>query len=247
MTGATRKTLNPLAKLILLVVFSVLVILIAEPVYMASLAVFAVALELAYGRRSLVSKAIVSFAAMIFLVQILFNHTGQTLAAYLIFTVTEGGIRTGVVFSGKFLALIAMSWLFVSTTKPSSLSAALTSAGFPYRYAFLPALSMRYVPVFQLELTTVREAQSTRGLELDGSFRGLLRAARYTTMPMLVSAMSKVNTLAASMTGRGFGVSSDRTLLEPCRMTRWDAAMVAAATALAAAFFVCNLTLRIWS
>ncbi len=239
--------MNPLAKLLMLVVFSILAIVTSEPVYMTSLVLFAAALLSFYGGRSLVSKTIVSFALLIFVAQLIFNHTGDTLGSYWIFRLTDGGVRTGIVIAGKFLALIAMSWLFVSTTKASSLSSALTSAGFPYRYAFLPALSMRYVPTFQMELATVREAQTTRGLRLDRSLRGLVRSVRYTTMPLLVSAMAKVNTLAASMTGRGFGIYKQRTLLEPNRMSRLDAVLVGGAVLLAVVFYLASLRFQVWS
>jgi energy-coupling factor transport system permease protein len=122
-----------------------------------------------------------------------------------------------------------MSWIFVTTTQPSDLSTSLAGAGLPYRYAFLPALSMRFVPVFRVELSTVVDAQVTRGLRLEKNLRGLVRSVRYTMMPMLVSAMAKVNSLASSMAGRGFGSSEERTYLKPSKFTALDAATVALA------------------
>lgn len=218
--------LNPIGKALLLVMCSVLVLLITDPVHMVLAVAFVLAAKERFRARGVMTKGIIGFAAMIFLAQVVFNHSGEEIASWSAFEVSTGGVQDGVTIAGKFLALIMMSWVFVATTTPSELSSALTAAGFPYRYAFLPALSMRFVPVFRFELATVRDAQVTRGMRLDRSIKGIVRSARYTTMPMLMTAMSKVNSLSASMEGRGFGMHAKRTQLKPLRMTAFDMAFV---------------------
>lgn len=219
--------LNPITKALLLVMCSVLVLLISDPIHMLVFVACVMVAKERYRARGVMTKGITVFAATIFLAQVIFNHSGEGIADWYVFEVTTGGVYDGVTIAGKFLSLIMMSWVFVATTTPSELSSALISARFPYRYAFLPALSMRFVPVFRFELATVREAQVIRGLRLDKSLRGLIRSARYTTMPMLMTAMSKVNSVAASMTGRGFGMFPTRTQLKPLAMTRYDFAFLA--------------------
>jgi len=226
-TDDVTSRLNPITKALLLVMFSILVLLVVDPIHMSVIVVCVLVAKEHFHARGLVTRGIIGFAVAIFLAQILFNHSGDDLASWSVFSVTTGGVYDGVSIAGKFLSLIMMSWVFVATTSPSELSSALTTAGFPYRYAFLPALSMRFVPVFQFELATVREAQVTRGMKLDRSVKGIVRSARYTTMPMLMTAMSRVNSITASMTGRGFGMHKTRTQLRPIRMTAWDVAFLA--------------------
>lgn len=234
---AKKERVNPIAKALLLVMCSVLVLLISDPVHMTVFAGLVLVAKERYRARGVMTKGIMVFAGTIFLAQVVFNRSGDPVAGWYVFEVTTGGIADGVTIAGKFLSLIMMSWVFVATTTPAELSSALTTAGFPYRYAFLPALSMRFVPVFRFELATVREAQVTRGLRLDRSLRGIIRSARYTTMPMLMTAMSRVNSVAASMSGRGFGMYATRTQLKPTRMTSSDIAFLAAsAAALSLAF-----------
>ncbi|MGD9962566.1 MAG: energy-coupling factor transporter transmembrane protein EcfT [Thermoplasmata archaeon] len=231
--------LNPISKALLLVMCSVLVLLISDPVHMSIVVVCVLVTKERYQARGVMTKGIIGFAATIFLAQVIFNHSGDELVSWSVLGITTGGVYDGVSIAGKFLSLIMMSWVFVATTTPSELSSALTTTGFPYRYAFLPALSMRFVPVFRFELATVREAQVTRGMRLDKSLRGVIRSARYTTTPMLMTAMSKVNSLAASMSGRGFGVYEKRTQLKPLRMTAFDIAFVAfSATMVVLAYLV---------
>jgi len=233
-----RARLNPVAKLALLISFSVLVLLMGDAVYLLLLVAAILALKHIFRARSVLSKTVFGFSVAIFLTQVLFNHAGNDLAHLGPLEVTSGGVTTGVLIAAKFLCLISMSWIFIATTRASDLSAALTSSGFPYRYAFLPALSMRFVPVFQFEYSVVRDSQAVRGLRLERSFRGILRSVRYTMTPMLFLAMSKVNNLASSMTGRGFGAHPTRTLLKPMRPSARDAAVMVGGILIACVLFI---------
>ena len=237
--------LNPVAKLVMLATFSVLVILVMNVVIMVAMLALVVAAALAFDSRSAVTKGILGFAVAIFVAQVLFNESGDTLARVVLISIHQGGVVSGILISGKFLSLIGMSWVFVATTSPSDLSNALTSIGLPYRFAFLPALSMRFVPVFRIEYGTVREAQTTRGLRLERNFRGLVRSAKYTMTPMLVSAMSKANSLAASMTGRGFGAFPNRTMLNPQKLTRLDVIAMLLGVGTAVGIFWLSISVRV--
>lgn len=230
--------LNPVAKLLLLISFSVLVLLMGDVVYLLLLVVAVLALKQIFKARSVLSKTVFGFSIAIFLAQVLFNHAGDELASLGPLEITTGGVTTGLLIAAKFLCLISMSWVFIATTRPADLSAGLTSSGFPYRYAFLPALSMRFVPVFQLEYSVVRDSQAVRGLRLEKTFRGIIRSVRHTMTPMLFLAMSRVNHLAASMTGRGFGAYPTRTLLKPMKPSAKDLAVAAAGILAACAIFV---------
>lgn len=218
--------LNPVTKLVVLVTISVFVLLTTSPLTMLLIVASVLAAKQWSGTKGRFTKGVIGFALAIFIAQILFNHSGDTIASLWSISVTEGGVNSGIAIAGKFLSLIMMSWIFVATTRPSEFSAALICARVPYRYAYLPALAMRFVPIFELELGSVKEAQVVRGLKLDRSVKGLIRSAKYTVLPMFFLAMFKVNSLAASMTGRGFGANKRRTLLHPRYLTRWDIALM---------------------
>lgn len=232
-----RYGLNPVTKLILLITMSVTVILVSSPFIMLVIVATVLAAKQWFGTKGRFTKGVIGFALAIFIAQIVFNHSGAEVVSVWVISVTDGGVDSGVTIAGKFLSLIMMSWIFVATTRPSDFSSALISAGMPYRYAYLPALAMRFVPIFEIELGSVREAQIVRGLKLDKSIRGLIRSAKSTVLPMFFLAMYKVNSLAASMTGRGFGASSKRTLLHPKSLSTWDAAMSVATLSMAILLF----------
>jgi energy-coupling factor transport system permease protein len=80
-------------------------------------------------------------------------------------------------------------------------------------------IALRFLPLFDMETNQVRMAQRSRGLSVEvRGFTKIMRSIRYTFFPLLVSALSRVDTLSLSMDGRGFGYSSDRTYL---RGTSW--------------------------
>jgi energy-coupling factor transport system permease protein len=109
--------------------------------------------------------------------------------------------------------------LFVSITDPTLLAYSLTKIGIPYRYAFSLVIALRFLPLFDSENNTVRMAQQSRGISVEvGGIHKILRSVRYTFFPLLVSALSRVDSLSLSMTGRGFGYSDKRTYL---RTTSW--------------------------
>jgi energy-coupling factor transport system permease protein len=136
-------------------------------------------------------------------------------------------VRTGVYVSGRFLSVILLSYLFVLTTDPNDLAYALMRAGLPYRYGYALITALRLVPTFEQEGQIVYSAQLARGVQYDiRSPRRLLSLARQFFLPLLVSALGKVDVLAVSMEGRCFGKHPQRTFLRGVRATWRDAVVL---------------------
>jgi energy-coupling factor transport system permease protein len=184
-----------------------------------------VKLRLTKGR----TKFVILFSILLFLVQILVTSNG-VLLGYIIpkigpigplFSVTDFGIERGLALSIRFLLLIFSSMLFVSVTDPTLLAHSLTRLRIPYRYSFSLVIALRFLPLFDLENHAVRMAQKSRGItpEVTG-FRKIIRTIQYTFFPLLVSALSRVDSLSMSMDGRGFGYTRDRSYL---RKSTWKA------------------------
>jgi energy-coupling factor transport system permease protein len=173
------------------------------------------------------TKFLLIFSVVLFLVQILVVPNG-TILFFLIpnigtfgplVPVTIYGVERGLLISSRFLLIVFSSMLFVSITDPTLLAHSLAKIRIPYRYTFTLIIALRFLPLFDLENQTVRKAQKSRGLSSDiGSPKKLLRTIRYTFFPLLVSALSRVDVLAMSMDGRGFGYVERR---EYVRKSEW--------------------------
>jgi energy-coupling factor transport system permease protein len=162
-----------------------------------------------------------------FLVQVLVTVNG-TVILFLIpqsgtfgpfFPVTDYGLARGLTLALRFLVVVFSSMLFISVTDPTLLAHSLTQLRIPYRYAFSLVIALRFLPLFDSETDIVRMTQRSRGISLEvGRPSKILRSLRYTFFPLLVSALSRVDTLSLSMDSRGFGYRSTRTYL---RTSKW--------------------------
>ncbi len=227
--------LNPLSKLsavfagcTVLFLFDSLAVVVAGLVAVGALAV-------ATGAKQVLQLARSRFASILGLWLILanavFTPAGKVLVAMPLYffrlTITDLGLLIGIMMAARLMTVLLLSGLFISTTDPAALVYSLMSRGLPYRYGFMLIVMLRFAPVFERERKTVANAQKMRGLEIDKrGVKNLYRSLRYTFVPLIVSALSKVETLVVSMEGRAFGNKGTRTFLAEDRYARRDKALI---------------------
>jgi energy-coupling factor transport system permease protein len=231
--------LHPLTKLAWLLAGTLLLFLLHSPwVVLSALALLLLANALAGLRLGGVRgvRLFAGTALLLAALQLAFVREGAVLVRLGPLAPTEAGLRAAVYVAGRFLGVVLFSYLFVLSTDPSDLAQALVRAGLPYRYGVTLITALRLVPLFEQEAHIVYSAQLARGVQYDvRSPRRLLALARQFTLPLLVSALGKVDSLAVSMEGRCFGRYSSRTFLREVRSTPLDAAALLLLAALAIA------------
>jgi energy-coupling factor transport system permease protein len=215
--------LYPLVKLAWLIYLTVFVFISPHVVWVLAVVLLTVCLytlnrlslrDLRGGRLLLTTALLLAF------LQLVFNKDGVVWINFGPLQVTSTGVEMGLYVAARFLSVVLASYLFVLTTNPNDLAYALIRAGLPYRYGFTLVTAIRLAPVFENEAAIVYQAQLARGVRYDRSnWRRLLTLARQFTLPMLVSALSKVDALAISMEGRCFGKYRRRTFLRQVRFT----------------------------
>ncbi len=218
--------LHPLVKCGWLLMGTGLVFAVRSPwAVLAALGLLGLAYVLAgVGLRGLRGGRLAWATALVLAVlQLVFVRQGTVLLHLGPLAATTHGVEAAVYVAGRFLAVIYLSFLFVLTTDPSDLAYALVRAGLPYRYGFALITALRLVPVFEQEAQIVYSAQLARGVAYDvRSPRRLARLARQFVLPLLVSALGKVDALAVSMEGRCFGKERRRSYLREVRFRRSD-------------------------
>jgi energy-coupling factor transport system permease protein len=219
--------LHPLVKMAWLLFGTVLVFAVPNPWAVAVVVVLLLlAFPLAGVRLGQVraTRLFASTALLLGILQVLLVHEGTIVIKVGPVVVTTGGIAAGIYVAGRFLSVVLLSYLFVLTTEPNDLAYALMRAGLPYRYGFALITALRLVPTFEQEGQIVYNAQLARGVRYDvRSPRRFLTLARQFFLPLLVSALSKVDALAVSMEGRCFGRYRVRTFLREVHATWLDA------------------------
>ena len=221
---------NPLLKLGWLLVISVAAFALRAPVHVVALLgllVLAMACGGVDSRRMRFRGVLLWTAAFLLLLQALFYHGGEPLL-YLLpggrGPVTAAGLGRGARVAARFLVIVLSSQAFVLTTDPGALAYALMRAGLPYRFGFALVTALRLVPIFRAEATTVYQAQLARGVRYDalGGPARVIALLRQFMLPLLVSALRKVDALAVSMEGRQFGRHPRRTYLRRAEWRRGD-------------------------
>ncbi len=113
----------------------------------------------------------------------------------------------------KYLCTIPMVLVFVCTTDPSEFAASLNRIGVSYRIGYSVALALRYIPDVQREYEDISLAQQARGVEMS-SKAGLisrLKSASGILIPLILSSLERIETIANAMELRGFGKGKGRT------------------------------------
>jgi len=219
-------TMHPLVKLAWLLFLTVAAFAVPSPwlvlgIAGLTLALFPLCGLRLGGLRGL--RLLAGTALLLALLQVLFQRQGAELFRLGPLAPTTGGLSAGAYVGGRFLAVVLCSYLFVLTTDPADLAYALMRAGLPYRFGFALVTALRLVTVFEQEGQTVYRAQLARGVQYDvRSPRRLLTLARQFLLPLLISALGKVDGLAVSMEGRCFGKYPTRTFMKEAPFTRFD-------------------------
>jgi len=112
----------------------------------------------------------------------------------------------------KYLAMIPVIILFVSTTNPSEFAASLNKIGVPYSVAYSVALALRYIPDIQREYREISQAQQARGIEMSrkASLINRLKSAAAILIPLIMSSMQRIETVSNAMELRSFGKKKKR-------------------------------------
>lgn len=126
-------------------------------------------------------------------------------------TLEQGLYHLNVIL--KYTATVPVIILFVATTNPSEFAASLNKLGVSYKVSYSVALALRYIPDTISEYHDISLAQQARGIEMSKkeSLGKRLRAMSAILIPLIMSGMERIDTVANAMELRGFGKNRKRT------------------------------------
>ncbi len=199
--------LDPLSKLIWLIVTSVLILVTTNLPFVAVLLVFVVAVHMLSGlplRKSpLSSRFVLILVVLLALFHGFFTPAGgEVLLSFHWLELTQGGITFGVAISLRLLALLTAASVFTVSTNPAGL---VTRMGryLPYEIGFAFMNAMTSVPSLRRDLSEIVNSQVSRGMR----FGGLKGAKSYfpVVAPLISKALEGARCLAYSAESRGLG------------------------------------------
>lgn len=219
--------LHPITKLIWLLLLSLALFFLESPwlstaVSLSLLLILFILQKSATKLRGI--RLAILTAIFLFFLQAIFFKDGEPIFTFP--PMTDQGLIKGLIISSRFLSIILISYIFVLTTSPSSLSFALMRLGVPYRFGFMFITSLRLITILEDDARTIHRAQILRGVNYGSNqLSRLWQLPRQFFLPVLVSALSRVDALNFSMEGRCFGKYQTRTYLTKAKLTWRDPVM----------------------
>lgn len=223
--------LNPLTKIVWSLLVLGVAIIFDHYTYMFSLMVMILAI--AAGAKiikeiSRFLKGLIIFAAILFMMQVLFYTNGEVLF-YLIpvgkgfLGITREGIFISLAMAFRMLAILLSFLVFLATTKTQDMvNIIVEKLNIPYDYAFMFLTSMRFIPTFMNEIKQISDAQKARGFVLEG-WNPIKKVKAYLpiSVPLVLLSLKKAQQMALAMETRGYG-TGERTHLRDVQINVID-------------------------
>lgn len=228
--------LDPRMKLVLCLFYMVVSLLLSS---FAGIAGFAVLIVIVFLLSKIPVRVVLSsirgviiLLAMIFILNIFSNRTGNVIFSVWIIVITQEGVKQAFLLSMRLLLLLVSTNLLLTlTTTPLLLSDSLESLFSPlkrfrfpvHELAMILSISLRFIPLLMEETDKIMKAQTSRGANYDSGGL-LLRIKGYVTIlvPLFISAFKHAIDLADAMEARCYHGGEGRTKLRILRATGKD-------------------------
>lgn len=228
--------LNPLAKMAWAFLVLALSMIYTDYRYLAGVFFSVLLMALLGGVFREVSrlfKGLFTFAFILFLMQVLFLHTGTELfkliplgRGYL--AVTDGGVSFGLAMAFRMLSVVVSFLVFLTTTRTQDmLNTLVEKLRAPYDFAFMVLTAIRFIPTFLAELKQISDAQKARAFVVEGwNPATKVKAYLPIAVPLVLSSLKKARQMALAMETRGYG-AGERTHLRELFIKGSDIAFIA--------------------
>lgn len=177
--------------------------------------------QLSFTKFKLLIPALILVASQMLILQILFQREGTVVFEWGALTVYSGALNAALIGLARTSAITMAAVQFMSWTSSTDLALMFVSFRIPYRYAMLPVIASRFMPLMAKEYQSIRESQAVRGLPTQNGLKSL-GGMFATLMPLLYRALRHASDLALSMELRGYGQSSERTFERTLSLKTWD-------------------------
>ena len=194
-------------------------------------------------------KTIFIIIAFTSLLQIFYNHEGETLFVWKKLQITTAGVNTAIFICVRIVCLIFVSSLLTYTTSPTLLTDGLERLLKPLKLiriesrtiAMMMTIALRFIPTLIEEVDHIMSAQKARGADMETG--GLLKRAKALVpvlVPLFVNSFRRAYELAYAMECRCYRGGEGRTRMRVMKFGVRDYIAFAAAALLLAGIILLN-------
>ena len=157
-------------------------------------------------------------------------------------TLSVGGLQEALAQGARFTAIVVASMLTLRGFHASRFVDATAERRWPFSAAYLVAATLQTIPRLRQRVVTIRDAQRSRGLRVQGSIAERISALVPLTMPLILGALADADDRAVALESRAIAAvtapGAHRTPLAPPVDTALDRAVRWGAVAAVGAAFV---------
>lgn len=204
--------LNPISKLVWVVVILIIAFMTRNPIYLLSVAAVGLMLVTLAGiwrpfsRVMLILLPIGTSLIVFQSVAPAFPRPWTPITTFGPFTIYQEGIYSGLSLLSRVVSMTVFALVMIMTTHPSDLFTSLNRLRVPYVINFMLAMTLQLIPVLQREIGIVMSAQKSRGMKSTG-FGAVLPSF----VPVFAGAIERVQQLSISLESRAFGSTGYKT------------------------------------
>ncbi len=204
--------LNPLSKMV--IAFFLCLSSFASSNIYCTIGIIAVNLFIAY-LAGIIDRAfsllitLFKIGIVLFLLQIFFIRTGNTLLTLpLNLYITDTGLKFSILLVLRLVGATMPLVIILTVTRMSDLTNVMVQKlHIPYKYTFAFITALRFIPIFENEMTGIIEAQTARGVEFDTKNPvKKLKLLLPLCVPLLISSVKRIEGSAISAELRGFNL-----------------------------------------
>lgn len=175
-----------------------------------------------------------------------FPHNKTALIAISLFGHQIGLFLEGTIYvsiwSTRLAVTITAALLAYLTTHPSDLAATMLKSHLPYKFAYAFLATVQLIPILTNEVTTIYQAQVSRGLNVQANLIERLKSIVVLMIPLTLGAINQTQTRAIALESRGFSAPVQKVMLRDPRFKTGDYLMFSAMIAFTACFIFLILT-----
>lgn len=146
----------------------------------------------------------------------------------------------GIGFAIEFvlrMGIILFAGLIAASSDGREMTDGLLKMGLPYEFAFMSAITLRFLPVFSEEFRSRMNAMAMRGIDIKKMPIGKkIKIYGYLIAPAVSGCIIKSRELALAMSSRGFGAHKKRTMLRELKLTAKDWVVIVISVLLTAGY-----------
>lgn len=181
----------------------------AAIILLLNLILLIIARELRRAVKTILGSAVLLIT--VFVIQGLFHPGNRTLVFSIgVIHFYKEGLLFGLTISFRVVNIIAASSLLVLTTSPSDVMEACVRRGLSPKAGYIITAILQMIPVMMDSTQTIREAQQSRGMRLEGNIWHRFKVFLPLMGPVILSSFMSIQERAMALEVRGFSATGKR-------------------------------------